>query len=124
MSMAEAAVTKTLNQQSDPKPRAKPKVTLKSIIMNAKNHGSSWLHLVISTLTTIEERDCKSELDENKVWKPREATLLQSNKIYSNIMGEILEDMDVSSRPELDSHANMSVIGKNAYILSKIGWNC
>ena len=124
MSMAEAAVTKTLNQESDPKPQAKPKVTLKSILMNAKNHGSSWLHLVISTLTTIEERDCKSELDENKVWKPREATLLQSNKIYSNIMGEILEDMDVSSRTELDSHANMSVIGKNAYILSKIGWNC
>ena len=31
MSMVEAAVTKTLNQQSDPKPQAKPKVTLKSI---------------------------------------------------------------------------------------------
>ena len=52
MSMVEAAVTKTLNQQSDPKPQAKPKVTLQAIIKNAKNHGSSWLHLVISTLTT------------------------------------------------------------------------
>ena len=41
MSMVEAAVTKTLNQQSDPKPQAKPKVTLKSILKNAKNHGSS-----------------------------------------------------------------------------------
>ena len=32
-----------------------------------------------------------------------------------------MEDMDESSRTELDSHANMSVIGKNTYILSKIG---
>ena len=75
---------------------------------------------MISTLITNKERDCKSELDENKVWKPGEATLLQSNKIYSSIMGEIIEDMDESSRTELDSHANMPVIGKNAYILSKI----
>ena len=36
-------------------------------------------------------------------------------------MGEIMEGMDESSRTELDSHANMPVIGKNAYILSKIG---
>ena len=56
-----------------------------------------------------------------KVWKPREATLLQSNKIYSSIMGEIMEDMDESSRTKLDSHANIPVIRKNAYILSKIG---
>ena len=32
-----------------------------------------------------------------------------------------LEDVNESSRTELDSHANMSVIGMNAYILSKIG---
>ena len=32
-----------------------------------------------------------------------------------------MEDMDESSRTKLDSHANMPVIGKNAYILSKIG---
>ena len=31
-----------------------------------------------------------------------------------------MEGMDDSSRTELDSHANMPVIGKNAYILSKI----
>ena len=41
MSMVEAAVTKTLNQQRDLKLQAKPKVTLKSILKNAKNHGSS-----------------------------------------------------------------------------------
>ena len=29
--------------------------------------------------------------------------------------------MDESSRTELDSQANMPVIGKNAYILAKIG---
>ena len=32
-----------------------------------------------------------------------------------------MEDMDESSRTKLHSHANMPVIGKNAYILSKIG---
>ena len=37
MSMVEAAVTKTLNQQSDPKPQTKPNVTLKSILKNTKN---------------------------------------------------------------------------------------
>ena len=82
---------------------------------------------MISTLTTNEERDCKPELDENKVWKPREATLLQSNKIYSIIMVEmdigIMEEMHELSRTELDSHANMLVIGKMhmEYILSIIG---
>ena len=32
-----------------------------------------------------------------------------------------MEDVNESSRTELDSHANMPVIGMNAYILSKIG---
>ena len=32
-----------------------------------------------------------------------------------------MEDVNKSSRSELDSHANMPVIGRNAYILSKIG---
>ena len=41
MSMVEAAVTKTLNQQSEQKSQAKPKVSLKSIFKNAKNHESS-----------------------------------------------------------------------------------
>ena len=33
----------------------------------------------------------------------------------------IMQAMDESSRTELDSHANMPVIGKNVYILSIIG---
>ena len=41
MSMVEAAVTKTLNQPSELKSQAKPKVSLKSILTNAKNHGGS-----------------------------------------------------------------------------------
>ena len=32
-----------------------------------------------------------------------------------------MEDVNKSSRTELDSHSNMPVIGRNAYILSKIG---
>ena len=34
---------------------------------------------------------------------------------------EITQDANQVSRTELDSHANMPVTGKNAYILSKIG---
>ena len=40
MSIVEASVTKTLNQENEQKSQAKPKVSLKSIIQNAKNHGS------------------------------------------------------------------------------------
>ena len=40
MSMVEAAVTKTLNKQNEPKTQAKPKVSFESIIKNAKNNGS------------------------------------------------------------------------------------
>ena len=32
-----------------------------------------------------------------------------------------MDDVNKLSRTELDSHANMPVIGRNAYILSKIG---
>ena len=32
-----------------------------------------------------------------------------------------MEDVNKSSRTELDSHDSMPVIGRNAYILSKIG---
>ena len=43
--------------------------------------------------------------------------------VYSTILeaSEIKQDAKELSRTELDSHANMPVIGKNAYILSKIG---
>ena len=41
MSMVEAAVTKTLSQQNEQKSQAKAKISLKSILKNAKNHGSS-----------------------------------------------------------------------------------
>ena len=34
---------------------------------------------------------------------------------------ESMEDVNESSRTELDSHTNMPVIGMNAYILSTIG---
>ena len=67
---------------------------------------------MISTLTTSEQGGCKSKLDKTK-----------NNKVYSTILegSEITQDANESSRTELDSHANMPVIGKNAYILSKIG---
>ena len=67
---------------------------------------------MISTLTTSEEGGCKSKLDK-----------IINNKLYSTILeaSEIPQDVNESSRTELDSHANMPVIGKNAYILSKIG---
>ena len=67
---------------------------------------------MISTLTITEDGDCKSKLDE-----------ITNNKVYSTILEgtENIQDVNESSRTELDSHANMPVIGMNAYILSKIG---
>ena len=67
---------------------------------------------MISTLTTTEEGGCESKLDK-----------IKNNKIYSTILEgpENIQDVNESSRTELDSHANMPAIGINAYILSKIG---
>ena len=69
---------------------------------------------MISTLTTTENGDCKSKLDN-----------IKNNRVYSTILEgtENTQDVNESSRTELDSHANMPVIGMNAYILSKIGEN-
>ena len=41
MSMVQAAVTKTLNQKNNQQSKEKPQVTLKSILKQAKNNGSS-----------------------------------------------------------------------------------
>ena len=41
MSMVQAAVAKTLNQKNDQQSKEKPQVTLKSILKQAKNNGSS-----------------------------------------------------------------------------------
>ena len=41
MSMVQAAVTKTLNQKNDQQSKEKPQVTLKSILKQANNNGSS-----------------------------------------------------------------------------------
>ena len=67
---------------------------------------------MISTLTTTEEGGCKSKLDK-----------IKNNKVYSTILEglEITHDANKSSRTELDSHANMPVIGMNSFILSKTG---
>ena len=41
MSMVQAAVAKTLNQNNDQQSQDKPQVSLKSILKHAKNNGSS-----------------------------------------------------------------------------------
>ena len=67
---------------------------------------------MISTLNISKEKSCKSKLDK-----------IKNNKVYSTILegSETIEEVNESSRTELDSHANIPVIGRNAYILSKIG---
>ena len=112
MSMVLAAVTKSLNQKNDQQSQDKPKVSLKSILKQAKNNGISRLNPVISTLNTSKEESCKSKLGK-----------IKNNKVYSTILeGSVtMEDVNELSRTELDSHANMPVTGRNAYILSKLG---
>ena len=67
---------------------------------------------MISALNKTNELSCKSELGK-----------IKNDKVYSTILegSETMEDVNKSSRTELDSHANMPVIGRNADILSKIG---
>ena len=67
---------------------------------------------MISALNKTNGLSCKSELGK-----------IKNNKVYSTILegSETMEDVNESSRTELDRHAKMPVIGRNAYILSKIG---
>ena len=67
---------------------------------------------MIATLNTSKEESSKSKLGK-----------IKNNKVYSTILeaSETVEDVNKLSRTELDSHANMPVIGRNAYIISKIG---
>ena len=53
MSMVQAAVTKTLNQKSDQQSQGKPKVSLKSILKQAKNNNKNSQHLKLKTLLTL-----------------------------------------------------------------------
>ena len=71
---------------------------------------------------------CFSRFWDSPRKKPTWSKVLQvlrtrGSKIYSIIMESTgtMEDVNKSLRTELDSHANMPVIGMNAYILSKIG---
>ena len=68
-------------------------------------------------------------LDWHEQWHPDPAhiTALRNDRIYS-ILSAVSEKMRMNemetrleSRTELDSHANMAVIGKHAYIIAETG---
>ena len=55
--------------------------------------------------------------------------VIRSDLLYSKIVGAVSYDADAmgikatGSRTELDSHANMPVVGANAYVLADSGKN-
>ena len=80
--------------------------------------------MVVSTLYSLERR---SELkpDWNKCWDPDPGHIIgiRNDKIYAILSAASEEsranEMNVESCTELDSHANMPVIGKHAYIIAE-----
>lgn len=69
---------------------------------------------------------------ENQSWDPGglEGTVIRNDQIYfvissaiSSARGRQKDDDGSESRTELDSHANMPVIGRHAFILAESGVN-
>ncbi len=75
---------------------------------------------------------------DNRTWDPGSVQEYQENKLFKIYVSDstyfklrtaivsVLDvseenDMEESSRTELDSHANMPVVGRNAYIISDTG---
>ena len=83
---------------------------------------------MVSTLYSL-ERSTELKPDWHEQWhtNPGHITALWNDRIYS-ILSTVSEEMRVNevetrveSRRELDSHANMPVVGKHAYIIAKTG---
>jgi len=80
-----------------------------------------------------------SQPESNRKWDPgiksvvrddRGALVLRNDKIFSSIAsaatseaanGSMIDDAKEPARTELDSHANMPVVGRNAYVLAESG---
>ena len=64
-------------------------------------------------------------MDWNKHWDPGCTTGIQNDKIYSILIAASEEtmsnEMNVESCMELNSHANMPMVGKHAYIIAETG---
>ena len=87
---------------------------------------------MVSTLYSLERR-LELKLDWHKQWDPNPGhiTGIQNDRIYSILSAASEEarvnemtranEMNVKSRTELDSHANMPVVGKHAYIIAETG---
>ena len=63
--------------------------------------------------------------DWNKCWDPGRITGIRNDKIYSILVAASDEtranEMNAESHTELDSHANMPVVGKHVYIIAETG---
>ena len=81
---------------------------------------------MVSTLYSPERRS-ELKLDWNKCWDPDPGhiTGIRNDKIYSILIAASEEtranEISAESRMELDSHANMPVVGKHAYIIAETG---
>ena len=111
------------------------KVNLKSILKKAKNNRG-WLQLSVAisllSLTSSKGRDEPLQTDENEMWDPGgdQSQTNLSSSLYSFLMTATVRDINGENdadetskdfRTELDSHANMPVVGRNCYIISEIG---
>ena len=71
------------------------------------------------------ERRMKLKLDWSKHWDPEPGHIMgiRNDKIYSILIAALEEtranEMNVESCMELDSHMNIPVVGKHAYIIAE-----
>ena len=130
--MVQATVAKTQTNQPALASNSKStkKVTLQSILKQAKNSSARQGPAVCPLSTS--RRENMLQLD--KGWDPGRTTRIyevynEEDKIFNdaicNKLVAALDDSEMNtdeeSRTELDSHANMAVIGRHAYILAETG---
>jgi hypothetical protein len=100
----------------------------RSIFKQAQNSKQAWL--APATPDSFERRDSvfptrEPELQEdtNYLWDPGGSQTIMNSHLYSLIVASsIVEALpEIESLTDLDSHANMPVVGSEAYILADLG---
>ena len=86
------------------------KITINSILKRAK----SWLAPANSP-STLEGRNLQPE---STMWDPGDKT---SARIASMVVASVDGEQSQGSRTELDSHANMAVVGRNSFVIEDTG---
>jgi hypothetical protein len=106
--------------------------TLHSILKMAKNHQSCLGPAATESferrgvITTVSSRESRPEPDTNLMFDPGGGRIpIRDRHLYETIMATMIGDGDGTfSRTDLDSHANMPVVGRGALVLVEHNRTC